>query len=342
LDKIKINLNEVMLSFNDQYKSKKTISVIFVLLLTAIQFIIPFACPLMAQDNQKAVPIKSLARLTEQEWKSVEGYFQNPGNSDLYVQFKTSHDTLIGKTLWNNNIFHLLPQTPLSFLSTEEGEAGHIHINFIKDSTGAVNSMSLGNNNIWKRANNYKPIVRKEMEHSPEQLKAYEGLYQFRNDSTRFLQFTEAGNALVLKQLWDGFKISFVPETIFDFFSRDVSMFTLTFSKDKDGQINQVTAFRKDVWIKTSKPTLTEADLKLYEGKYQSTDDPDNVVQITVRHNQLVLKQLWDKKEIELDPMASNYFYNDAQSFPLQILRGKNGSVNQIIILGMDKFDRLK
>jgi len=312
------------------------------LLLVGIQIIIPSGKHLMAQDKQQAAQIKSLAQLSEQEWKALEGYFQNPGNPDLYVQFKTSHDTLLGKTLWNNNSFHLLPQTSLSFASIEEGEGGHIRIDFIRDSTGAVNSMRLGNNNIWKRASNYKPIVRMEMEHSPDQLKPFEGIYQFKNDSGRFIRFSVDGNRLELKQLWDGNKIYFVPETPLDFFSKEFPMFILTFSKNNEDQVNQVIAFKKDVWRKTSKPVLDINALKLYEGKYQSTNDPDNLVQLTASYSQLMLKQLWDGKEIVLDPLTISYFYNDAQSFPLQILRGQDGSVKKIIILDMDQFNKVK
>jgi hypothetical protein len=329
-----------MPSFYHHYRSSGLTNVFFMLILIAIQMIIPSGMQLMAQDNQKADQIKSLVRLSEQEWKAVEGYFQNPGNQDLYVQFKTSHDTLLGKTLWNNNTFHLLPQTTLSFASTEEGEGGHIHIDFIKDSIGAVNSMRLGNN-IWKRGNNYKPIVRKEMEHSSDQLKPFEGVYQFKNDSGRFIQFSVDGNRLELKQLWDGNKIYFVPETPLDFFSKEFPMFILTFSKNNENQVSQVIAFKKDLWLKIPKPTLTAGELKLFEGRYRSTDDPDNMVQLTVTHNQLVLKQLWDGREIDLDPMTKSYFYNDTQSFPVQILRGKDGVVNQIVILGMDQFKKV-
>ena len=60
-------------------------------------------------------------------------------------------------------------------------------------------------------------------------------------------------NNLVLKQIWDGEEILFVPESELSFFSKAIPLFSLDFSKDKDGNITQVLAFKRDVWIKKDK-----------------------------------------------------------------------------------------
>ncbi|MBS1935898.1 MAG: hypothetical protein JST96_18005 [Bacteroidetes bacterium] len=176
----------------------------------------------------------------------------------------------------------------------------------------------------------------------PEQLKQFEGLYQLRDDGSRFIQFFVKGKELILKQEWDGEQRSFVAESNMDFFIKDFPLFTLNFSKDKDGNIGQVTAFKRDVWIKTKKPSLTAAQLKSYEGKYQSNDDPDNLIQLFVSDGHLVIKQLWDKKEIILEPKTDTYFYNEADSYPLVIMKNKDGKVNQLTVLGTNIFSKLK
>jgi hypothetical protein len=343
MDQVKINYNSVFMSLNKlTQRIRSRLSIILALTLMAIQLMIPFSPGLHAQVTEKSGQIKSKTQLSEQEWRAVEGYFQSSTNQDAIILFKAYRDTLLGTLVWNNRVIHFLPESSLTFRSIEAVERGPVLTSFIVNATGEVTGMKLGNEMVWNRIKNYKPIVRKEMDHTPDQLKPFEGLYQFSKDSVRFIQFTVEGNALVLKQHWDGNKISFVPETPLDFFSRDAPMFSLSFSRNNEGQVSQAVAFKRDVWIKTAKPALTDRDLKLYEGKYQSTDDPDNLVQLTASHSQLVLKQLWDGKEIDLNPMTNTYFYNDAQSFPLQVLRGKDGSVNQIIILGMDQFNRIK
>jgi len=311
-------------------------------MMLVFEIFCPFGPRSEAQDTQKNEQTIAKVKLSEQEWKAFPGYFQSPANKDLYVQFQVNHDTLVGKTLWNNNVFHLLPQSSLAFVSVEEGDGGHVHLDFLKDSAGEVNKLNLGNNNVWTRAKNYKPVVKTEMQHTPDQLNPYEGLYQFQNDSTRFIQFTVKGNALYLKQHWDGREISFVPETPLDFFSKEIPVFSLSFKKDDQGNITQAVAFRNDVWNKTRRPEISASNLKSYEGKYQSKDDPDNMVQLISRHNLIVIKQLWDGKEVEVTPLTASYFYNDPQSFPLQILRDKDGAVSQIIILGMDYFDKVR
>jgi len=90
------------------------------------------------------------------------------------------------------------------------------------------------------------------------------------------------------------------------------------------------------------KTNLTTEQLKPYEGKFQSKDDPDNYIQVTAKNNNLIVKQLWDGKEIAVETLTETYFYNDAQSFPLQIIKNKDGNVTQVVILGIDEFNKVK
>jgi len=290
-----------------------------------------------AQETPKPVA----AQLTEAQWKAVEGIYQSSREKDRYLQFKAREHMLVAKLLWNDAEIQMRPDSPLEFTGTGSGDAS-LHVSFSTDSTGAVNQVNAANE-IWKRTNDYKaPPQKIEMAHTPEQLKPFEGLYQLRNANSRFIQFKVKGTNLVLKQHWDGSEIHFVPETELDFFSYVVPQFSLHFTKDADGAITQVLAFKRDVWLKTQKSHPTTAHLKAFEGKYQLKDDPDNTIQLIARGSDLVVRQLWDGKEIALEPLTDTYFYNDAQSYPLQIMKDSEGAVNQVLVLGVDLFNKVK
>lgn len=291
---------------------------------------------LNAQENQQ-----SKVNLSKQDWEAVTGIFQSAQNGDMNVQFTVFNNVLVAKLLWNNNEMHLTPESPLVFVSKEKEHDEPIRITFVRDSSGAINQVNVADNGVWKRNNNYKPLVKKEIEHTPDQLKQFEGLYQLQEDATRFIEFSVKGSDLVLKQGWDGETRNFVPESAMDFFIKDFPQFTLNFSKDKDGNVNQVIAFKRDVWIKAKKASLSAGQLRLYVGKFRSNDDPDNEVELAVIKDHLVLKQLWDKKEITLEPKTDTYFYNDAESYPVVVIKNKDGAVTQVVILGTSIFSKI-
>ncbi|HEY1212305.1 MAG TPA: hypothetical protein VGE93_01610, partial [Bryobacteraceae bacterium] len=79
---------------------------------------------------------------------------------------------------------------------------------------------------------------------------------------------------------------------------------------------------------------------KALTSTYTSKDDPDNRIRLSVRGNQLVVTQLWDKKEIPLDALAENYFYNTPESYSLLIKKDDTGAVTGVLILGTDLFTK--
>jgi hypothetical protein len=311
--------------------------------------IIAIACPgfglfgttsATAQAAQKDSATATI-KLSPEQLKAFEGYFQSSQNKDNVVQFSAVENGLFAKLLWNNGEAHLVPESVMGFVSKEGGDDGPIHIVFLKDSTGVVNHVDVAKNGVWNRIKDYKPVVKKEMEHTPAQLMRFRGLYQLQGDNSRFLQFSVKDNNLVLKQLWDGNEINFLPESELSFFSTQVPQFPLDFSKDKDGIITQVLAFKRDVWIKTTKPALTPAILKTYEGKYRSEDDPDNEISITATDSNLVVRQLWDKKDRVLQPLTEIYFNNQDRTFPLVIVKDQQGKVSQAVLLTGNIFKKL-
>jgi len=170
------------------------------------------------------------------------------------------------------------------------------------------------------------------------ELKAFEGYYQFQNNKDVFLQIIAKGNNLILKQLWDGEEIIFVQKSELEFFNEEKS-FPLKFSKDKNGVITQVLAFDRDLWnkVKDYKPVikkeiqLTPQQLKTFEGKYRFQME-----------THLVLKQLWDGKEINFVPESELDFFCKDQSFPLKFIKDKNGSIIQMLAFNRDLWEKVK
>jgi hypothetical protein len=297
--------------------------------------------PATAQAVRKDSASASI-HLSPEQLSAFEGFFQSPQNKDQVVQFSgTLENGLLARLLWNNNEIHLTPEAPMGFVSKEGGDEGPIHIIFKKDSTGMVNQVNVANNGVWNRIKDYKQVVKKEMEHTPAQLARFGGMFQLREDPNRFIEFSVRENNLVLKQIWDGNEIKFLPESELSFFSRQGPQFSLEFSKGPDGMITQVLALKSDVWIKANKRSLTPVVLKTYEGKYRSQDDPDNEIRIIATDSNLVVRQLWDKKDRVLEPLANTFFSNQDRSFPLVIVLDEGKAVQVILLSGL-VFDRVK
>jgi hypothetical protein len=285
----------------------------------------------------QATQLDSLAqyiRLSPDQLKAFQGFYQSPQNKDMVVQIDPTEHGIRAKLLWNNGEIKLLPESESGFVSKEGGDEGPIHLVFHRDSSGAVNAVNVANNGVWNRVKDYKPVVKKEMEHTPAQLTPFQGLYELQEDNSRILQFSVRENSLELEQMWDGTKILFVPESELSFFTRSMPLFSLDFSKDKDGNITRVLAFKRDVWIKTNKLAITPAILKSYEGKYRSKDDPDNEIRIIARDSNLVVRQLWDKKDNVVQALTATYFNDQTRSFPLVIAKDQEGKVSQVVLLG--------
>jgi hypothetical protein len=313
------------------------------LIMAAGLLVNPFNAELIhGQETQKSSAPKPGIQLSSAQLKAYEGFFQSSNNDEMYVQFIAQENSLLAKLLWNNNEMHLIPETELSFISKETGDEGPVHVRFSKDSSGLISQLFVNNNDSWKKVKDYKPVIKKEIEHTPEQLKKFEGLYQSQHENPEFIQFTVKENTIVLKQLWDGNEIPFVPQSELDFFSKVAPLFTLTFTKGADGSITQVLAFKRDLWVKAKEARPTQEQLKALEGKYQFIDDKDNYIQLTARDGHLILKQLWDAKEIILEPQTATHFYNSAQSYPLLVIKDNSGTVTQVRVLGNDLFNKVK
>ncbi len=73
-----------------------------------------------------------------------------------------------------------------------------------------------------------------------------------------------------------------------------------------------------------------------FEGYYHADTDPNLYLQIMVKNDKLVLKQLWDNREITFEQKSALYFYNDEHSFPLTFSKGANGEITQVLAFERD------
>jgi hypothetical protein len=294
-----------------------------------------------AQEGKQDASALTAIQLPPDKIKAVEGYYRNRDNQEMYVQFAAAENSLSAKLLWNNKQLKLYPSSETEYFS-KEGET--VTIKFVKGQDGVVTQFLLNgnNNNQWDKVKEYKPVTHKEITHTPDQLKVFEGLFVYHNEPTRFVEFSVKDNKLILKQHWDGEKVSFVPESELDFFCPDQPMFIIKFTKDSIGAISQMLAFKRDLWDKVKPVQLSADQMRAFTGKFRFKDDHDNVILISIKGNGLVLKQLWDGKEITMSPRSAVYFYNDEQSFPALFMKEKDGSVSKVMVLGEDVFERMK
>lgn len=181
----------------------------------------------------------------QENLKAFEGVYRFQQNKDAFLKITVKENHLMLKQLWDGKEFPFEQKSPLEFYSEEQS----FPLKF-KDSAGTIVQVLAFNRDVWDRVRNYKPELKKEIQLSSKELKAFEGKYKM-NDGNEdaFLQITSNGKNLILKQLWDGQEIFFVPESPLDFFCKD-RLFPLKFTKGEDGAVTQVLAFNKDVWVK--------------------------------------------------------------------------------------------
>ncbi|WP_426671407.1 hypothetical protein ACPPVU_09230 [Mucilaginibacter sp. McL0603] len=182
-----------------------------------------------------------------------------------------------------------------------------------------------------------------------DKLNVFNGRYVSDQNKAIFLQITAVDGHLVLKQSWDGQEVSFDQKGDLDFYN-DERSFPLKFTKSSTGAITQVLAFDRDVWIKGDDNyqfvpqktiQLTAAQLKTLEGKYQMKDG-DNFLQITTTTDHIILKQLWDEKEITFSPVSEVDFVNADQTFPLKFTKGSDGLAMQVLAFNKDMWVKVK
>ena len=184
-------------------------------------------------------------------------------------------------------------------------------------------------------------------------LKSFVGKYQFKDNKMTFLQIMLKDDHLVLKQLWDNQEIPFKQTSDLEFYN-DEHSFPLKFTKNNAGEVMQVLAFDRDTWNRVADNytpalqkiiQLTAEQLKAFEGKYQLKNgdgDADGFLQIIAANDHLILKQLWDQREVNFAPVSDVDFFNDSQTFPLKFTKGADGSAIQLMANNKDVWVKVK
>jgi len=298
--------------------------------------------PAAAQDREPAQDTNKAIQLPPGRLKAFEGYFQFSQSKDQVIQVKMVRDTLVARLLWNGVEIHIVPESDSDFHNVEPVEGRTIPIMFRQNIKGIYSSMYLFDlQRAWNRINDYKPLVRAEIAHTPQQLKIFEGIYRGQ-DNRSFIGISEKENRLVLHQFWDGNDIEFVPDSALHFFNKQQLLFTLQFIKEPDDSISGMVAFGRDVWKKEKHLSLTPDQVKVFEGKYQLKEDPDNIIQVTASGMNLVVRQMWDGKETVVSPVTNFLFYNKDKAYPVTFRKDDSGAVTGVVILGNDYFEKLK
>ena len=138
------------------------------------------------------------AALNTQQLKALEGIYQNEVNKAVYVQVIAKQNKLITKQLWDGIDTTLLAHSDVSFLV----HVGYLRIvKFTKNDEGIATKFNALNKENWNKVDSYQAPV--EIKLAAQDLKKFEGYYEFRDRKGQFLQITATGNGLVLKQLWD-------------------------------------------------------------------------------------------------------------------------------------------
>jgi|GEM_PF-825032 beta-lactamase regulating signal transducer with metallopeptidase domain len=291
-------------------------------------------------DKIDAEPQEEIV-FTQQQLNAFAGYYQYQNRKEAFAQIVVRGKNLVGIQLWDNKEFVFTAKSSLEFISKEG-----IPIKFIKNAAGAITQLLVLNRDWLDKVKEYKPIKKKEVELTAQQLEITEGYYFQQENKEYCMQITAKGNEILVKQLWDDAEANFFPVSELEFFSK-ASMLTFTFTKGENGQITQLTARDGKLWTKGPKPrekqmvALSSENLKAFEGKY-SLPYEGNVVymEVTPTEDGLLLKQLWDGAQINFFPISDLEFYNKKKAFPLKFIK-KDGRVAQVEAYHKDLWSRV-
>jgi hypothetical protein len=299
--------------------------------------IVGVAFSTQAQQTPVTANATAPTSLTPARWKAVEGYYQSASNKSLYIQAIAHDSVLLVKIMWMKSVDTLRPLSDLVFIPKNQSGGKAPRTVFVMDSHGTAISNNYSGF-TWNKVTEYKPVAMKVMPHTPAQLARFAGIYHSQKDSNDLLQIAVEGNDLVLKVAGNP---HLVPQSELSFYRPDNLWFSVDFSKDSAGNITRALEVTRYVWIRNPDPAITPAQLHSYEGKYRAKNDSDNMIQLIGNGNQLLIKQLWDGKSIEVTPLSDLYFYNKAQSYSLQLIKDGDGKVSQAWLFNGTEFDRI-
>jgi uncharacterized protein YjhX (UPF0386 family) len=283
------------------------------------------------------------AVLTTQQLKALEGIYQLNANKAAYIQVIARQNTLMAKQLWDGKEIAMSAQSDVSFLVN----VPYLKmVRFTKNYKGIATEFKAWDKNDWNKVDSYHPADQIKL--PAQDLKKFEGYYEFKDRKGQFLQITATADGLVLKEIWDNRLVEFTATSPLSFSAKENPEFTLEFTADNAGRITQVLAFGRDVWVRNDnyhppvEIKLTAKDLKKLEGKYEFRDHKGQFIQISATDSGLVLKQVWDDQQIDFvatSPLA--FFSKEKPGFTLQFTSDNAGHITQVLAFGQDVWDKV-
>lgn len=178
--------------------------------------------------------------------KAFEGLYQSQNNAFSVFKVTVVGDKLLAKALEGEQQFTLTRKSDLTFESPDDDGDETMTIVFSKNESGEINGVVVSGQQ-WNKIKSYTPPA--EIKLTAEQLKSFEGKYEFEKKKGTYLQITATPNGLLLKQLWDGREVNFIAIGEQSFLNRQMG-FPLVFTKDASGAVTKVLAFGRDSWDK--------------------------------------------------------------------------------------------
>jgi uncharacterized protein YjhX (UPF0386 family) len=307
----------------------------FVLLLVAASYFL--INPLSAKVLQKNVSGKS-AEFGAGPLKAFEGLYKVPDKS-AFIRFTEVNKALVVKQLWDGNEFLLKQKSELEFTMADGAP-----FKFTKDKDGNVTQVLAFDHDIWLKANDSDL---KEVQLSKQQLKALEGIYQLDANKAAYIHVIAKENELIAKQLWDGKEIAMSAQSDVSFRINVPYLRIVKFTKNGKGIATKFRASDKKDWNKvdsyhpTDQIKLPAQTLKKFEGHYEFRDRKGQFLQITATGNGLVLKELWDNRQVDFTatgPLA--FSAKENPDFTLEFTADNAGRITQVLAWGKDVWDR--
>jgi hypothetical protein len=307
----------------------------FVLLLVAASYFL--INPSSAGAIQKDVTEKSTAVDTG-PLKAFTGLYETPDKS-TFIKFTEVNNGLVVKQLWDGHTYSLKRKSGLEF-AMEYGAP----FKFTKNKDGNVTQVLAFGHDIWLKANNSDL---KEPALNTQQLKALEGIYQCEANKAAYVQVIARRNTLIARQLWDGKETAMSAQSDVLFLVNIPYLRRVKFEKNSEGIATKFSPSNKKDWNKVDsyhpvdQIKLPAQVLKKFEGYYEFKDRKGQFLQITATANGLVLKQLWDNREVEFTATSSLVFTaKENPEFTLEFTADNSGRIIQVLAFGQDVWVR--
>lgn len=177
-------------------------------------------------------------------------------------------------------------------------------------------------------------------------MKSIEGFYEVY--SNLFVQFCLKKDCLTMIQPWDNVEIFFLPLSETEFICKELPIH-IKFSKDESGEVKDVLVSNVSLYKKHNdyKPPIRKAiklsklELNSFEGRYESLKVKNFSVNISSTDEYLIVKQMWDDKELIFLPESElAFFLKDYPSMTIKFEKNKENKISQIILADKDTLEK--